>query len=77
MKNMKTYEYTILRLGADDVYQRSVESLNKLGAEGWEVASSVAEAYQNGEFRAIIHTLKRESSRKPKARQVVEHPREK
>ncbi|GAB3315954.1 hypothetical protein GCM10027299_05610 [Larkinella ripae] len=63
---MKKFEYRILEVptggfwGGNVNSQELVEKLNELGAEGWEIASSLATNRYEGQTQSAFIILKRE-----------------
>ncbi|QIP12432.1 DUF4177 domain-containing protein [Spirosoma aureum] len=63
---MKKFEYLTLDVAARGFWSRSVDAqeltnkLNELGAEGWEVVSSVDLNIGQGQSRNVMVILKRE-----------------
>lgn len=66
---MKQFEYRTLDVSANRSFwggkvdvQELTDELNRLGREGWEIASSVDLNWGNGSSRSVIIMLKRELS---------------
>jgi hypothetical protein len=64
---MKKFEYQVLEVEATGFWGGKIESqelvikLNELGAEGWELTSSFSTNKYEGQSRAAILILKRET----------------
>ena len=60
---MEKFEYQVLEFGKSTFVTLDIKNiqptLNRLGAEGWEVVSMITINFTNGGTRSIVATLKR------------------